>query len=117
MARDFPQTRALLSKPVNPNFDSAFASATILVPNFAELVLLFRVAAVYPPRTLSWSKFLSLYVPIVLFKISRFTNVTIFVVKWVQLKKDTINPLLTGQEAWTLPNAKIEWFLQFFDTM
>ncbi|KAI0365827.1 hypothetical protein BV20DRAFT_953407 [Pilatotrama ljubarskyi] len=110
-------TRAILTKPVSPDIDTAFACMIILVPIFAELILLFRVFAVYPLKALSWRKLLAIYTPIVAFKIARFTNDAIFIRKWVDLKKHTINPLVTGQEAWGLPNAKIEWFLQFFDTI
>ncbi|KAL1937372.1 hypothetical protein VTO73DRAFT_13778 [Trametes versicolor] len=113
----YNQTRAILVKPVNPNVDTAFASMTILVPIFAELVLLFRVVAVYPPRILSWRNRILIYVPIVAFKVARIVNAAVFISRWVRLKKDTINPLLTGQEAWSLPNPKIEWFVQFFDTI
>ncbi|KAI0820495.1 hypothetical protein BC628DRAFT_1330172 [Trametes gibbosa] len=113
----YNQTRALLGIPVHPNFDTVFASMTILVPNFAELVLLFRVVAVYPIRSLSWRRCIMIYAPVAIFKVARFTNVALFIAKWVQLKKNTVNPLETGQEAWSLPNAKIEWFVQLFDTM
>lgn len=110
------QTRAILSRPVSPNMDTLFASMTILVPNFAELVLLFRVVAVYPPCMLSWRRKVLIYGPIVAFKTSRLINAVIFIERWVQLKKNTVNPLMTGQEAWDLPNAKIEWVVQLFDT-
>ncbi|OJT12738.1 hypothetical protein TRAPUB_10715 [Trametes pubescens] len=113
----YNQTRAILSKPVSPNMDMVFASMTILVPNFAELVLLFRVIAVYPPRTLSWRRKVLIYAPIVAFKTLHIVNAVVFIVRWVRLKKNTVNPLLTGQEAWSLPNAKIKWFVQFFDTI
>lgn len=112
-----PQTRAILSKPVSPHMDTVFASMTIMVPSFAEVVLLFRVVAVYPPRILSWRRRVLIYGPIVAFKTSRFINSMIFIARWVQLKKNTVNPLLTGQEAWDLPNTKIEWVVQLFDTM
>ncbi|KAI0640904.1 hypothetical protein C8Q79DRAFT_1003985 [Trametes meyenii] len=113
----YNQTRAILAKPVSPDLDTAFAFMCILVPMFAELILLFRVVAVWPPRALSWRARLAVYVPVVAFKVARIVNDAMFIAKWVQLKRHTVDPLLTGQEAWSLPNAKVEWFLQFFDTM
>ncbi|KAI0351191.1 hypothetical protein OH77DRAFT_1429988 [Trametes cingulata] len=113
----YTQTRAILTKPVHPDVDTAYACMTILVPMFAELVLLFRVVAVYPPRVLSWRKVILIYTPIVAVKMARVANEAIFIAKWVDLTKHTVNPLLTGQEAWSLPYAKVEWFLQFFDTI
>ncbi|KAI0776549.1 hypothetical protein BD413DRAFT_602137 [Trametes elegans] len=113
----YNQTRAILGKPVSPDIDTAFAFMNILVPMFAELILVFRVVTVYPVQALSWRGRFVVYAPIITFKVARVINDAIFIAKWVQLKKHTLNPLVTGQEAWMLPNAKIEWFLQFVDTI
>ncbi|KAI0669089.1 hypothetical protein C8Q78DRAFT_958983, partial [Trametes maxima] len=111
------RARSYAPFPVSPDLDTAFAFMCILVPMFAELILLFRVVAVWPPRALSWRTRLAVYVPVIVFKVARIVNDAMFIAKWVQLKRHTVDPLLTGQEAWSLPNAKVEWFLQFFDTI
>ncbi|KAJ2967964.1 hypothetical protein NUW54_g13354 [Trametes sanguinea] len=93
-----------------------FACLTILVPLFAELILVFRVVAVYPPHALSRAGWLAVYAPVAVFKLARIANDVVFVTRWARLNRHSVNPLQTGQTAWDLPNAKIEWFLQFFDT-
>ncbi|CDO76591.1 hypothetical protein BN946_scf184868.g5 [Trametes cinnabarina] len=110
------QTRAILMKPVRPNMDTVFACMTVLVPLFAELILVFRVAAVYPPHKLSRLGRLGVYIPVATFKLARIANDIVFIARWAQFNRHSLNPLQTGQASWDLPNAKIEWFLQFFDT-
>ncbi|KAI9061930.1 hypothetical protein FKP32DRAFT_1575076 [Trametes sanguinea] len=112
----YTQTRAILARPVHPNMDTTFACLTILVPLFAELILVFRVVAVYPPHVLSRAGRLAVYAPVAVFKLARIANDVVFVTRWARLNRHSVNPLQTGQTAWDLPNAKIEWFLQFFDT-
>ncbi|KAL7278442.1 hypothetical protein ACG7TL_007439 [Trametes sanguinea] len=112
----YTQTRAILVRPVHPNMDTTFACLTILVPLFAELILVFRVFAVYPPHALSRAGSLAVYTPVAVFKLARIANAIVFVTRWARLNRQSVNPLQTGQTAWDLPNAKIEWFLQFFDT-
>ena len=109
------QSRAILAKPVDPTLNTAFASILVLAPLFSESILVFRVVAVYPPRFMWWPKRLLVYGPIIAFKGGRIANIVVFIVRWVQLNKHAYNPVQTGQDAWNLPNAKIEWILQFLD--
>ena len=88
-----------------------------LAPWFAEFILVVRVLAVYPPRLMSWSSRIFVYAPIAVFKTARIANLIDFLVAWGQLTKHAFNPLVTSQEAWELPNAKIEWILQFCDML
>ncbi|KAI0324813.1 hypothetical protein GY45DRAFT_1262112 [Cubamyces sp. BRFM 1775] len=111
----YNQSRAILAKPVNPTLNTAFASILILAPLFSESILVFRVVAVYPLRFMWWPKRILVYGPIIAFKGARIANTVIFIVRWVQLNKHAYNPLQTGQDAWNLPNVKIEWILQFLD--
>ncbi|KAH9900667.1 hypothetical protein C8Q73DRAFT_637606 [Cubamyces lactineus] len=111
----YNQSRAILAKPVDPTLNTAFASLLVLAPLFSESILVFRVVAVYPPRYMPWSKRLLVYGPIIAFKGGRIANTVVFIVRWVQLNRHAYNPLQTGQDAWNLPNVKIEWILQFLD--
>ncbi|KAI0324277.1 hypothetical protein GY45DRAFT_1216088, partial [Cubamyces sp. BRFM 1775] len=111
----YQQSRAILAKTVNPNADTASACMLILAPFFAELILVIRVVAVYPPFFMSWFRRILVYAPIALLKTARIVNIVAFLVQWVRLNKHTYNPLQTGQDAWNLPNVKIEWILQFLD--
>ncbi|KAI0655750.1 hypothetical protein C8Q70DRAFT_923124 [Cubamyces menziesii] len=111
----YNQSRAILAKPVDPTLNTAFASILVLAPLFSESILVFRVVAVYPPRFMWWPKRLLVYGPIIAFKGGRIANIVVFIVRWVQLNRHAYNPLQTGQDAWNLPNVKIEWILQFLD--
>ncbi|KAI0323312.1 hypothetical protein GY45DRAFT_1264816 [Cubamyces sp. BRFM 1775] len=109
------QTRAILAKPVSPAMDTALLFMTIFAPFCAEFVLVFRVVAVHPPSIMSWPARILVYFPVASFKTARVVNIIIFIVQWVQRKQHLDNPLLRGQAAWSLPNIKIEWVLQFLD--
>ncbi|KAI0655755.1 hypothetical protein C8Q70DRAFT_413386 [Cubamyces menziesii] len=113
------QTRAILANAVNPATTTALICMAISAPFFAELVLVLRVGAVYPPSTMSWPARLLVYFPIAALKTARVVNIIIFVLLWERQNADSevqYNPLQPGgQAAWSLPNVKIEWFLQFFD--
>ncbi|KAI0324812.1 hypothetical protein GY45DRAFT_1375242 [Cubamyces sp. BRFM 1775] len=111
----YNQSSSILAKPVNPMSDTASACMLNLAPWFAEFILVVRVLAVYPPRLMSWSSRIFVYAPIAVFKTARIANLIDFLVAWGQLTKHAFNPLVTSQEAWELPNAKIEWILQFCD--
>ncbi|KAI0655753.1 hypothetical protein C8Q70DRAFT_923107 [Cubamyces menziesii] len=109
------QTRAILAKPVSPAMDTALMFMTIFAPFCAEFVLVFRVVAVYPPRIISWPMRALVYAPVASLKTARVINIIIFIVQWVQQKEHLNSPLLRGQAAWSLPNIKLEWILQFVD--
>ena len=109
------QTRAILAKPVSPAMDTALMFMTIFAPFCAEFVLVFRVVAVYPPRIISWPVRALVYAPVASLKTARVINIIIFIVQWVQQKEHLNSPLLRGQAAWSLPNIKLEWILQFVD--
>ncbi|KAJ8502109.1 hypothetical protein ONZ51_g167 [Trametes cubensis] len=110
-------SRTILAKPVDPKADTASASMLILAPYFAELTLVVRVVSVYPPRLMSWSGRILMYAPIALLKTARTANVIDFLVAWGRLNRDAFTPSVTSQQAWGLPNAKIEWILQFLDML
>lgn len=61
--------------------------------------------------------FFAIFVPIVLFKIARITNLTLFMVKFAKVILGPL-PSVIGefQHLWDeTPYPKIEWFLQVFD--
>ncbi|KAI0324822.1 hypothetical protein GY45DRAFT_1331127 [Cubamyces sp. BRFM 1775] len=109
------QTRAILAKPLIRPLETAFTCIMILAPFCAELVLIVRVVAVYPPYSISWSGRLLVYAPIAALKIARTVNLVLCVVTWVQLNADATNFSQSGHAAWDLPNVKVEWILQLVD--
>ncbi|KAF7351327.1 hypothetical protein MSAN_01564200 [Mycena sanguinolenta] len=79
-------------------------------------ILIFRVFVVYPPRTMSWPRRLIVFGPLIVFKIIRVANLTVFLVKWIKLVAEIRNPVVAGEAAWSdLPWTKIEWFFRVFD--
>lgn len=81
-----------------------------------QSILLIRVYAVYPPRVLSWPRILLIYAPIVALKIARIVNIIIFVIHINDnIKGNPFGGLDAGPVSWSLPYAKVEWFLQVFD--
>ncbi|KAI0324278.1 hypothetical protein GY45DRAFT_1375691 [Cubamyces sp. BRFM 1775] len=63
-----------------------------------------------------WTARLLVYLPIIVLKSARMINIIVFLVLWVRRNTGIYNPLQNGgQAAWSLPNVKIEWFLQFVD--
>ncbi len=88
-----------------------------MIPIFSESVLVLRVLAVYPPRSLSPLIRSAVYAPIIVIKLTRLANSITFAVRWVaSARGDAASVLQAGQASWTGPFAKIEWFLALFDT-
>ncbi|KAH9900668.1 hypothetical protein C8Q73DRAFT_786093 [Cubamyces lactineus] len=107
----YNQSSSTLAKPVSPKADLASACMLILATWTAELTLVVRVVAVYPPRLMTWSKRILMYAPIAILKTVRIANLIDFLVAWGRLNKHAFNPLITSQQAWDLRNAKVEWIL------
>lgn len=106
----------ILLQPLDPGFALAQTVLLFAVPMLTQSILLIRVFAVYPPRLLSWPRILLIYTPIVALKIARIVNIVIFV---IHINNSIVgNPyggLDAGPVSWSLPYAKVEWFLQVFD--
>ncbi|KAI0742341.1 hypothetical protein C8Q80DRAFT_1273030 [Daedaleopsis nitida] len=87
----YNQTRSILLLPIPTVLLTILALLTFLIPMFAELILIVRVLAVYPPSRLTLTARVAVYAPTCVFKIARLVNAVIFIVRW------------------------IEWFLMLFD--
>ncbi|KAI0655741.1 hypothetical protein C8Q70DRAFT_887464, partial [Cubamyces menziesii] len=109
------QTKAILAMPTIRPLQTALTCLMILAPFCAELVLILRVIAVYPARSVSWSTRLLVYSPIAVLKAARIANIVVCVVKFVHLSTHAQDFSQTGQTAWNLPYVKVEWFLQLID--
>lgn len=94
----------------------------ICVPFFVEGVLIIRVCAAYPPKTLSSIRILAIYGPIALLKMGRAANIGLLIFHLARaiddsggLSSNTV--FIVTQVVWTLPSTKGEWLLQLFDDM
>lgn len=93
-----------------------WTSMYIFLPWFAEITLLFRLFAVYPPRRVGRLTIgLILVFPICL-KITRLTIVAMFLTKWNRITKDNTDLIGAAKSVWfSAPYTKIEWISQLLD--
>ena len=99
-----------------PSFSAALSALFFLSPIIADSTLLVRVCAVYPPSALSRPKFIAIYPIVALLKVARFLNMVIGSVILQRMSHRGTDPIASGATSWTLPFARIEWFLGTFDT-
>ncbi|KAJ7278118.1 hypothetical protein C8J57DRAFT_1060122 [Mycena rebaudengoi] len=93
-----------------------FVTLNLFIPVLMDTILIVRLFAVYPPRSISWPRRCVVFVPPITFKIIRTANLIIFLIKWTKLIHDGESPLFGGQALWgDQPWTKIEWFFQVFD--
>ena len=88
-----------------------------LVPICVQGILLVRLVAAYPPNRNSRQQNLTIYIPVVAFKIARLINVGYMI---RDLIGDLPNPLgVSGaiEFIWRTKYVRVEWFLQLFDDM
>ena len=93
-----------------------------MVPFCVQAILILRVLAAYPPRSMPPSGRLIIYGPIAIFKLARIANLVFMAVRLEQIIQAggglSSNSVFTvSQAVWSLPSAKAEWFLQLFDDM
>lgn len=93
-----------------------------LVPFCVQGILILRVLAAYPPRTLKFPLLFAIYGPIVTFKLARVANLIYMIVRLQQIVDGagglSSNSVFTvSQAVWSLPSARVEFFLQLFDDM
>ncbi|KAI1795277.1 hypothetical protein LXA43DRAFT_1108278 [Ganoderma leucocontextum] len=106
----------ILLQPLDPGFALAQTVLLFAVPMLTQSILVIRVFAVYPPPLLSWSRIFLIYTPIVALKVARVVNIVIFVIHINDnIKNNPFGGLDAGPVSWSLPYAKVEWFLQVFD--
>ncbi|KAJ7368512.1 hypothetical protein DFH08DRAFT_27912 [Mycena albidolilacea] len=101
--------------PIHAYILIGFVILLLYLPVFMDTILIFRLFAVYPPRTTSWPQRLIVFGPSILFKVIRVPNSIVFVVYWTKFGGHT-SPLQAGQALRGVqPWIKIEWFFQVFD--
>ncbi|KAJ7645927.1 hypothetical protein DFH06DRAFT_1332867 [Mycena polygramma] len=102
--------------PVKGLIFMPFVTMIMYLPVLIDMILLFRLYVVYPPRSLSWTRRLVVFGPPVTFKIVRVVNLIVFLVQWTSLVQARESPLVAGQTLWgAQPWTKIEWFFQVFE--
>ncbi|KAJ8078441.1 hypothetical protein PM082_012723 [Marasmius tenuissimus] len=96
----------------------AFTGMVILLPVFVDCILAFRLYAVYPPRTTKKPLLALIFLPIILFKIARLTNLLVFIVQYA-IECAGVSDLeanILFQQIWDHGVAtKIEWIAQVVD--
>ncbi|KAJ7449180.1 hypothetical protein FB451DRAFT_1287754 [Mycena latifolia] len=112
------EATAMLSPltPIKGSIFIGFVCLNLYLPVYMDIILLFRLYVVYPPRSLSWLRRAVVFGPPILFKIIRIANLMVFLIKWTRLINGRDSPLEAGQALWgSQPWTKIEWFFQVFD--
>jgi len=111
----------LMLSPLQP-WSSAnslvFSILTGYIPWLVEMILVVRLLAVYPYSTTPKRLWFFIFIPLLLLKISRFVNMTIFTVEYgTLLRSSSSGDLLSMPRiAWNShPGPKIEWIIQVLD--
>ena len=95
-----------------------FRILTGCIPWFVEMILVVRLLAVYPYSTTPKCLWFCIFIPLLLLRIARFVNFTIFTVEYGALLRSlsSIDPLSVLQMALNShPGPKIEWIMQVLD--
>jgi hypothetical protein len=92
----------------------AYTCYHVYFPWLVDLVLLLRLAAVYPPRTLTAGTSITIFAFPVLVKITRAVVIGLFCSD-ITRKLQGNGFSSTFSVGVHTPYSKIEWFLQFFD--
>ncbi|KAL0061116.1 hypothetical protein AAF712_012110 [Marasmius tenuissimus] len=96
----------------------AYVGLLILLPVLMDCILAFRLYAVYPPRATPKRIFTAIFIPIVIFKVARVTNLLVFIVQFSKesAHKTDAEAILIFQRLWDHGfTTKVEWILQVFD--
>lgn len=117
---DMEQIHLMLSplQPWSSANSLAFSILTSYTPWLVEMILVVRLLAVYPYSTTPKRLWFFIFIPLLLLKIARFVNMTVFTVEYVALLRSPSsgNPLSVSQVAWNShPGPKIEWVIQVLD--
>jgi hypothetical protein len=118
--KDMDQIHGMLS-PLQPWSSANSLVFTILtgyIPWLVEMILVVRLLAVYPYSTTPKRLWFFIFIPLLLLKIARFVNMTIFTVESGVLLRSPSSgdPLFMPQIAWNShPGPKIEWIIQVLD--
>ncbi|KAM5539660.1 hypothetical protein V8D89_006769 [Ganoderma adspersum] len=94
-------------------FTLAFSAMAFCIPVCVQAVLIVRVVAVYPPRTLTWVRNLLIYGFFTAVFIARLVNMSIYLTKVSRRIHQTgADSITISVYEMSLPNGKVEWFLQ-----
>ncbi|EJF58932.1 hypothetical protein DICSQDRAFT_128637 [Dichomitus squalens LYAD-421 SS1] len=106
----------LTNKTTNQRLISASIGLYVVLPICVQTILLFRIIAVYPPRSLPIATCIGLYGPAIAMKAARVANAC-YLIYSTQRGKEGVPKTVASQSAaiWTSPYAKSEWFLQLAD--
>ncbi|KAF7330913.1 hypothetical protein MVEN_02430900 [Mycena venus] len=80
----------------------AFLSMILFLPLFIDCILAYRLYIVYPPQITSKLQLAAIFIPVIVFKIARITNLIIFMVKFaaVILVPDATSAVENFQILW-----------------
>ncbi|KAJ6519120.1 hypothetical protein C8R45DRAFT_13220 [Mycena sanguinolenta] len=96
----------------------AYLGMILFLPLFIDCILALRLYVVYPPRNTSRLQLAIIFIPLIVFKIVRTTNLIIFMVKFAHaiLTPDATTAVKSFEQLWDhAPWTKIEWIMQVFD--
>ncbi|KAJ8695835.1 hypothetical protein PTI98_005756 [Pleurotus ostreatus] len=104
-------------EPLDVNMTAFAISSSLIIPIFIDVILALRLYAVFPYRTTSTWILCIVFVPLVLFKVARLTNVILLVVKVVDVLRQRGSTTYTNAVDFEQlnPNHKIEWGLLVVD--
>jgi len=105
-------------QPLSSANTLVFSIMTSYIPWLVETILVVRLLAVYPYSTTPKRLWFFIFIPLLLVKIARFVNLTIFTVEFgASLRSPSSgDPLTMPQIAWNShPGPKIEWIIQVMD--
>ncbi|KAH9478635.1 hypothetical protein JR316_0009092 [Psilocybe cubensis] len=105
-------------RPLNPDTALVFTVVITFTPWLVELILVVRLLAVYPYARTPKRTWFAIFIPLILLKIARFVNNTVYAVEYVQLVRNpgSADPISVAQRSWdSHPGTKIEWVLQVVD--
>ncbi|KIJ42478.1 hypothetical protein M422DRAFT_83986, partial [Sphaerobolus stellatus SS14] len=79
---------------------NVYGTLSAVLPIFTDAIPLLRVLTVYPPRSIPVHASVYIYVPIILIKIGRLTNVILFLKLWFSSVASGGSPVILGKIAW-----------------
>ncbi|TFK37248.1 hypothetical protein BDQ12DRAFT_632665, partial [Crucibulum laeve] len=90
---------------------------TVTVDIFIDSILLFRVFSVFPLSGTRKRLWFSIFIPLILLKIARITNVVVFMVDYAHRTQSLNSSAQLGPISRSLPEPKIGWGLQLADNI
>ncbi|KAI0691630.1 hypothetical protein C8Q76DRAFT_758730 [Earliella scabrosa] len=110
----YTQSHAVSGRPPASDLTTALTCMYFFIPICVQCILLVRIIAVYPPRTLTVAGWVVIYGTLIVVTIARFVNIALALNIIVDSAHQSSSALVTGQIVWNMPYTKVEWFLQLF---